>query len=475
MTFLRDYAQGTLAPKSSMRFTSQDTMPRISLSSQTQTTTATPAGARLGERLRQLRVAAGLTQSDLAGERFSKEYVSQIERGKTRPTRETIEWLAARLGVDAGFLERGVSADERSRVEAMLARAEALSNAHQYDDAIEELENSRTAVLATGAPELEYRSLSTEAWSRMERGEVRPALQQLERCRTIADGPGFSDVDRAQILFQMGVCRYHLSSIASAVGLFSESLTLAEASHLPCDLLRSEILGWRSRCYRRQRDLEAAREDVERALELARALDDHRTMANVYFQASLVAERMGHWVLARSYAERAKAYYEQLNDERNVGRLLNNLGGLNFQLGKPDKAVEDLKSAYRVLLDRGSDAEAANVVSSLAHVHLMTGQVQTAEEEARHALDLLEGREDFLLDIAPTQLVLGRALMEQGRLDEAQETLRVAETSAEQLESISHRAAAWMAQGDLAGRRGDAQTAARLYRKAAEALQDVRF
>ncbi|HUK95139.1 MAG TPA: tetratricopeptide repeat protein [Gaiellaceae bacterium] len=450
-------------------------MPRISLSSQTQVPAATPAGARLGERLRQLRVAAGLTQSDLAGERFSKEYVSQIERGKTRPTRETIEWLAARLGVDAGFLERGVSADERSRVEAMLARAEALSNAHQYDEAIEELENSRTAVLATGAPELEYRSLSTEAWSRMERGEVRPALQQLERCRTIADGPGFSDVDRAQILFQMGVCRYHLSSIASAVALFSEALALSAGSNLPCDLLRSEILGWRSRCYRRQRDLEAAREDVERALELARALDDHRTMANVYFQASLVAERMGHWVLARSYAERAKAYYEQLNDERNVGRLLNNLGGLNFQLGKPDKAVEDLKSAYRVLLDKGSEAEAANVVSSLAHVHLMTGQVQTAEEEARHALDLLEGREDFLLDIAPTQLVLGRALMEQGRLEEAQETLRVAETSAEQLESISHRAAAWMAQADLAGRRGDDSTAARLYRKAAEALQDVRF
>ena len=198
-------------------------------------------------------------------------------------------------------------------------------------------------------------------------------------------------------------------------------------------------------------------------------------MASTYFQASMVAERMGHWVLARSYAERAKAYCEQLNDERNVGRLLNNLGGLSFQLGKPDQAIEQLKDAYRVLLDKGSEAEAANVVSSLAHVHLMTGQVQAAEEEARHALDLLEGREDFLLDIAPTQLVLGRALLEQGRLDEAQETLRSAEASAEQLESISHRAAAWMAQGDLAARRGEDTTAARLYRKAAEALQDVRF
>jgi tetratricopeptide (TPR) repeat protein len=457
-----------------MRFTAQDVlMPRVSLSDRTRTTS--PGGSRLGERVRQLRVAAGLTQTDLAGERFSKEYVSQIERGKTRPTRETIEWLAVKLGADAGFLERGVSTDERSRVEGMLARAEALANAHRYDEAVDELENSRTAILATGAIELEARALSTEAWARMERGEVKPALQLLERCRTINDGPGFSDVDRAQVLFRMAVCRYHLSSIASAVSLFSEALKLAEGSGLPCDLLRSEILGWRSRCYRRQRDLEAAREDVERALELAQSLDDHRTMANVYFQASLVSERMGHWVLARSYAERAKAYYEQLNDERNVGRLLNNLGGLNFQLGKPEKAVEDLKSAYTVLLDKGSDAEAANVVSSLAHVHLMTGQVESAEKEARHALELLEGRADFLLDIAPTQLVLGRSLMEQGRLDEAQDMLRLAEASAEQLESISHRAAAWMAQGDLAARQGEDATAARLYRKAAEALQDVRF
>src|SRR5579862_4680791 len=85
---------------------------------------APPRGSRLGERLRQLRVSAGLTQTDLAGERFSKEYISQIERGKTRPTRETIDWLSSRLGVDATFLASGVSTDERARAEAILTRAE---------------------------------------------------------------------------------------------------------------------------------------------------------------------------------------------------------------------------------------------------------------------------------------------------------------------------------------------------------------
>ena len=436
---------------------------------------AAQAGLRLGERLRQLRAAAGMTQTDLAGDRFSKEYVSQIERGKTRPTRETTEWLAQKLGVDPNYLERGVSADERRRVETLLARAEALSGSHQYENAIEEFESSKTAVLATGVTELEVRHLSGEAWARMEHGAVKPAIELLNRARLLAEAPEFSDVDRAEILFRLGVCRYQLSSIASAIGLLDEALTLAEGSQLPCDLLRADILGWRSRCYRRQRDFEAAREDVERALELAQALDDPRKTADVYFQASLVSERMGHWVLARNYAERAKAYYEQLNDERNVGRLLNNLGGLNFQLGKPEQAVEDLKNAYRVLLDKGSEAEAANVVASLAHVHLMTGEVTAAEEEARHALSLLEDRDDFLFDVAPTQLVLGRALMEQGRLEEAEEFLSASDRSAEQLESLSHRAAAWMAQGDLAAKRGEDRTAAHLYRQAAEALQDVRF
>ena len=90
----------------------------------------------LGPRLRTLRVEAGLTQTDLAGNRFSKEYVSQIERGKTRPTQETIEWLAERLGVDPAFLASGVAADERGRIEASLARAEALSENHEYPEAL---------------------------------------------------------------------------------------------------------------------------------------------------------------------------------------------------------------------------------------------------------------------------------------------------------------------------------------------------
>ena len=124
---------------------------RTRAAASTTRTPAVPRIPRIGERLRQLRVAAGLTQTDLAGDRFSKEYVSQIERGKTRPTTDTVEWLALRLGVDAGFLASGVSADERAKAEAILARADALSHEHKFPEAIAEYTRALPAVLGTGA------------------------------------------------------------------------------------------------------------------------------------------------------------------------------------------------------------------------------------------------------------------------------------------------------------------------------------
>ena len=447
----------------------------------TQQTTASAAsgaaarGARLGDRLRLLRVAAGLTQTELAGDRFSKEYVSQIERGKTRPTSETVDWLAQQLNVDPTFLSNGVSTDERSRVEALLVRAEALSKAYRYKEAVEAYTDVREAVSATNSIELDVRTRSGEAWARMQEGDVRTAVNLLNGARAVAEGTVFSDVDRAEIVFQLGVCRYKLSSVSTAVALLDEALALAERSDMPSDGLRSDIYHWRSRCHRRQRDFEAAREDAEHALELAEGVDDRRKMADAYFQASLVAERTGHWVLSRNYAERAKNLFQELDDERTVGRLLNNLGGLSLLLGKPEKAIEQLKASFAVAVEADSQADAGQAVNGLATVYLRLGDWDAAEENAREALRLLDGREDFLDEIGQSQLVLGRSLLERDRFDEAEASFRSADATFEQLSSISHRAGAWVALGDLAARRGEDAEAARLYRNAAEALQDLRF
>jgi tetratricopeptide (TPR) repeat protein len=184
---------------------------------------------------------------------------------------------------------------------------------------------------------------------------------------------------------------------------------------------------------------------------------------------------MGQWVLARSYAERARGHYQELNDGRKMAGVLNNLGGLNLLLGRPEQAIEHLKASFSAALEVDSVETAAQAEGSLATVHLHLEDWDQAEQLSRHALSLLTDREDYLHEIAPTQLVLGRALMEQDKLDEAEQWLRASDSSAERLESIGHRAAAWIALGDLETRRNNQPEAAKLYRRAAEALQDVRF
>ena len=442
---------------------------------ETVTLPAPSSGTRLGERVRTLRVAAGLTQTQLAGTRFSKEYISQIERGKTRPTDTTITWLAEQLGADPTFLASGVSTEERARIEAHLERAEALSAAHSYEGAVAAFREIGLAVEESSSAALQVRALTGEAWALQEPGNVREAIDLLQQARELVEHPEFSDVDRADVLMRLGVCRYKLSSISTAVALFDEALELAERSGHPCDLLRSDILQWRSRCRRRLRDYEAARDDVERALELAQDLGDRAAIARAYFQASLIAQREGHYVLSRSYAQRAKELYQAVNDERNVGRLHLMLGGLTLLLGDEEHAVEHLKASYSRALDADSPADAAQALEGIARVHLNRGEYDQADELARKSLALLQGREDYLHEVGPSQLVLGRALLERGRLDEAEECFRAADAAAEQMASISHRTEAWVALGDLAARRGDAREAARHYRNAAEALQEIRF
>ena len=432
-------------------------------------------GLRLGERLRQLRVAAGLTQSELAGERFSKEYVSQIERGKTRPTRETVEWLAARLGVDPGFLANGVATDERGRLEAALARAETLLEAGHNDEGAAEYDLLVPAARATGLSELEARALLGAGRAQIRLGALRQAFDLLNEARGIVEASSFSDLERAEVLHTLGICRYQLNSIQTSLGLLNEALALAERSGLPCDSLRSSILSWRSRCWRRQRDYEAAREDIERALQLAEDANDPRTIGAAYFQASLVADREGHWVLARTYAEKARAAYEELvrpgprrpADEQprrpELPPRQDRRGDRAAQGGVRDRA------RHRPRRRRGAGRVLAGPDPS-AHGQHRAGRGAGAPRAAaaRRARGLSRR-------VGNAQLVLGRALLEQGRLDEAETAFGAAEASFDQLGSASHRAAAWVARGDLAARRGDDRLAAHLYRTAAEALQDVRF
>ena len=51
----------------------------------------------LGEKVRQARLEAGLTQRQLCGEEITRNMLSQIEHGTARPSMKTLCYLAQKL------------------------------------------------------------------------------------------------------------------------------------------------------------------------------------------------------------------------------------------------------------------------------------------------------------------------------------------------------------------------------------------
>jgi tetratricopeptide (TPR) repeat protein len=165
----------------------------------------------------------------------------------------------------------------------------------------------------------------------------------------------------------------------------------------------------------------------------------------------------------------------ECGDRQTEARLLNNLGGLSFLAGDAEPAVAYIKHSFALFLEIGNDADAAQAVSSLAQIHLRLGAPILAEEQARHALSILDDRNDYLEERGNAHLVLGHALLGQESPDAALAEFATAERLFFRLGSTSHLAAAWTAEGDAYAELGDTEAAAALYRRAAETLQDFHF
>ena len=77
----------------------------------------------LGQRLKQARLEARLSQRQLCGEEITRNMLSQIENGSAKPSMDTLRFLAARLGKPVSyFLEEDVASPNQRLMAA--ARAE---------------------------------------------------------------------------------------------------------------------------------------------------------------------------------------------------------------------------------------------------------------------------------------------------------------------------------------------------------------
>jgi tetratricopeptide (TPR) repeat protein len=354
-----------------------------------------------------------------------------------------------------------------------LACAEALSVDNRHDEAVVALEELWDSVRSDHA--LVLRQRLALSWSRMYRGELDEAHDLLQHAAGLVQSPRFDAADRAEVLYRQGAVECQRSNIAEAINLLTRALDTNERAPRPRARVAAGSLEWRSRCYQVHRDWGAAGRDAERSLDHATDAGDEDMQARALFQASIVAERRGAWLVARVNAEQALGIFLRRGNMLAAARILNNLGGIDFLLGDTEAAESHLLAAIETADAAGSEPDLAQAVSSLAQVFLRTGRPGDARVRAERAAELLSSRADYLDELGNAQLVVARALMAEGDTCSAEGWIEAAERSFDAFGSTSLRAGALIARGDLVRMCGDSDAAADYFRRAAESLQDVHF
>src|SRR5680860_1054562 len=174
----------------------------------------------MGKRLRKLRKEKGLTQTEVTGGDYSKEYVSQVELGKTKPSRKAMILFAKHLDVDESYFETGVDLAGRERYENLVAKGEASIERKEYAEAIRAFEEARTIAEKAENKDLLWRAEVGRGWALHFLGKVREALNLLTQARSYYG----DQQDTAKLLNNLGDIKNHMREFTEAARYFQEGL-----------------------------------------------------------------------------------------------------------------------------------------------------------------------------------------------------------------------------------------------------------
>jgi tetratricopeptide (TPR) repeat protein len=359
-----------------------------------------PLAHAIGQRLRQARLAAGLTQQQLAGERYTKAYISALENGIAKPSMAALNYLAPRLGKTASE----ILADPNpawARIEADLALAS----------------GDWAAALAG------YQGLIETAQERGIRADLQVAIAEA-------------------------LCR--LDRPAEAIRPAADAARAFAELDRQSDRARAEY--WLASAHLQQDNPDEARALMRALIDRVRGgLDaDPDFETRLLIGLGMVETSQGNHAPALAYLEEARSLAEKL-DIRRRGTFLSTLARAYRVAGDLEGAIRVGLQALALLRAADSALEAGLVENHLALAHLANGNVDQALRTAQHARQTAGSDPVLRSNLADTE---AQVELRRGRPAEAlalaDEALELADTGGHQkssLDALTTRARALSALG----------------------------
>ena len=370
---------------------------------------------RVGDRIRQSRLRARMTQAQVAEGRYTSAYISALERGLAKPSMAALTFLSERLGVTVTDLV-AEERPEASRLEAdlLLAGGKHQEALDRYDALLETAGNDRRirAELLRGR---------AEALCRLDRGQeaIRPAAEAAE----LFDGLGAA-ADAAWARYWLAGAHYLVDNPSEARGILQQLLAEERAGLAVAPDFRFRLLTQLG-------NAEAWDGSPERALaymEEARALLDESSLRQrAAFLSSLALQYRLVGDLERSIrvGHESLALYREVHAELEEAALENNLGISFIQVGNTSRGEEHLGRARQLAERHGDPDLLSEVAEAEARLAFARSDDAAAADRARIAVAIAEKGGSYMAAVG-AHITLGRIARRRGDLEAAESEFAIA-------------------------------------------------
>lgn len=399
----------------------------------------------LGTKLKEARIARGLTQEQLAQGVATKGFVSQVERDLANPSLPKLRLLADRLGRPLAYFVRDAPDED---VDYLRKTADLAIRANEPARALGIVrEAARLPLTANQRADLErLRGIALFATGRRSK-----ALASLYRAAELAppDDPELN----ASIFAELGAVLGYGERFAASMETNLRALQWLDRSKHGDPDLRARLLTNLANDSHRLGDTTGAIEYLQQALRVATDGESLLRLANAHMAMGITARAAGDLALAIKHCDRALAIHRQIGQQRIANQILSNLGDAYFAAG-------DLAQARRYqgeCLERARQFNDLGTVAAatveLARYALAEGAIEEAARVARdgQAASILAG--DHLYQ-ATALAVEGCALEKQGRPRAADRLFRKAFTLLLERQAIAKLAELTAMYSDLLRGRG---------------------
>ena len=398
----------------------------------------------VGTRIRDLRVAKGLTQTALSGHGISAGYVSLVESGKRTPSPDMVTRFAERLGVATDDLLGTVrnAAAERGRAELNFARL-ALANGGPAE-ALRYLEELPSREL-DGRTGCDAQLVIAESLHQL--GHLDRAVETLEallaRCR--GEEAWLTLTVAATALTVMYLDSGDISrAIDTATTVLDEVESFGltgtdEHLRLGATLVAASF---------ERGDLVYATHRIERLIKIADRVGSTRARGSIYWNAANVAFGRGRIEDSIRLTDRAIALLAEQEESRDLPRMRMQYAWLLLHGDRPapEEALRQLDRAEQDPTISGARLDLGGVAVLRGRALVLLDQLDDAAEQAARALQLLGPSEH--IDRASALLLLGDVGLAQANEDLAEEAYREMELVLRNMEPSRAVARLWRALGD---------------------------